>query len=316
MAIRRPLKLDKGSGDLRDFTVDEVDTIVDEVIRQYGLSPAVALTINQGSGNLTQLTETRAIAGAIASSTTAVPPTAPATSTITVAYNNTVQTITNQTFPYRTGTNWGNFSYPVYKTSTNDIRAMDAIDVYDTFITPALNRLVESSTESYAQAGTYFISTNQSESGSTQVGAAPVAADTNADIVAFATGSLPETLDQPSTVNRFWLHRVDPVSEFSYTAPVSMRLNDCDLQITPRSTFGEMIQALVNHYASTKLRYNFYASSDTSFGNARGTGITDTYTTGSLTRYDYVYGSTYYAQNVPTGTPSVQSTHFLRIGLI
>jgi len=316
MAVRRPLKLDKGSGNLRDFTVDDVDTVIDEVIRQYGLSPSVALTINQGNGNLNQLTETRAIAGAIASSTTATPPSAPPTSTTTVAYNNTVQTITNQTFPYRTGTNWGNFSYPVYRTSTNDIRAMDATDVYDTFISPALNKLVLASTEPYAQAGTYFISTNQSEPDATQIGSAPVAADTNADIAAFASGSLPETLDQPTTVNRFWLHRVDPVAEFDYIAPVSMRLNDCDLQITPRATFGEMMQALVNHYASTTLRYQYYVSTDTSFGNARGTGITDTYTTGSLTRYDYVYGSTYYAQNVPSGTPTVQSTYFLRIGLI
>lgn len=316
MAVRRPLKLDKGSGNLRDFTAIEVETIIDEVIRQYGQSPSVALTINQGNGNLNQLTEQRAIAGAVAVSSSGTPSSAPPTSTTTVAYNNTVQTITNQTFPYRTGTNWSNFSYPVYRTSTNDIRAMDATDVYDTFISPALNKLVLASTTSEDQAGTYFISTSQTESGATQVGSAPVAADTNADIVAFASGALPETLDQPSTINRFWLHRIDPVTAFDYTAPVSMRLNDCDLQITPKTIFGEMMQALINHYASTTLRYEFYVSTDITFGNARGTGITDTYTTGSLTRFDQDGASTYYAQNVPSGTPTVQSTYFLRVGLI
>ena len=313
MAIRRPLKLD--SGNLKDFTVAEMDSVVDEIVRQYGQSPSIALTINQGNGNLTQLGDTRAIAGALATGSSPWPSSDPA-STTSVTYNNTVQTITSQTFPYRTGTNWANFSYPVYRTATGHIQAMDPTDIFDTFMTPTLAKLSLGTTTAEGQAGTYFISTNQTESGATQIGSAPVAVDTNADITAFASGSLPETQDQPTTANQFWLHRIDPVSDVDFIAPVSLKIDTSDLQTMPKVTFGQMAQALINHYASTTLRYNYYVSTDTSFGNARGTGITDTYTTGSTERYEQPNSSTYYSQTVPSGTPTVQSTHFLRVGLI
>lgn len=313
MAIRRPLKLD--SGNLKDFTSAEMDSIVDEIVRQYGQNPSIALTINQGNGNLTQLGDTRSTAGALASGGAPWPSSNP-TSTTTVTYNNTVQTIGSQTFPYRTATNWANFSYPVYRTELGHIQAMDPTDMLDTFMTPTLAKLSLGTTTSEGQAGTYFISTNQTESGATQIGSAPVAADTNADITAFSSGSLPEAQDQPTTVNQFWLHRVDPVSSVDFEAPVSLKIDTSDLQTMPKITFGEMMQALINHYASTTLRYDYYISTNTTFGNARGTGITDTYTTGSTERYEQPNSTTYYSQTVPSGTPTVQSTYFLRVGLI
>ena len=313
MAIRRPLKID--SGNLKDLSSAEMDLIIDEIIRQYGLSPSVALTVNQGNGNLNTLTETRAVAGALASGGSAFP-TADPTSTISVNFDNTVQTITNQNIPYRTGTNYQNYSYPVYRTATNDIQAMTATDMFDTFMSPVITKLTLGSTTSEGQAGTFFISTNQSETGATKIGSLPVAADTNADTIAFGSGTLPEAIDQSVSVSNFWLHQIDPVDGVSFIAPVGIKRDTSDLISTPRVDFGLMVQDLIKYYASAAIRYNYYISTDTSFGVSRGTGITDTFTTDFITRYDQPYVSTYYAQNVPSGTPTVQSTHFLRVGTI
>ena len=313
MAIRRPLKLH--SGNLRDMTTTDVDLIIDEVIRQYGQSPSVELTVNAGNGNLNPLTENRATAGAMATGTSPWP-TADPTSLTTVTYENTVQSLNNTTFPYRTGKVYSNYSYPIYRNASGNIQSMNKTDVYDTFIAPALAKLVLSSTTQEDQAGTYFISTNASESGATQVSTTPIAADTNADIAAFSVGSLPETLDQSVGVNNFFLHRIDAVAGVNYINPVTMKLDTNDLIATPKTHFGTMMQDLINHHAAQTIRYNYFVSTNTTFGVARGTGITDTYTTGSTTRFEQPAPNTYYAQNVPSGTPTVQSTFFLRIGTV
>lgn len=314
MAIRRPLKLD-ASGNLRDMTSAEVDLIVDETIRLYGTDPSVTLSVSSGSGNLNTLSESRSVAGALAESLSGFPPVPDPTSLLTVNYNNTAQTIGSTNFPHRGTKVYENYSYPVYRTALGHIQAMSKTDIYDTFIQPAINRLVLSSTTT-SQAGTYFISTSTSESGATLVSSTPVAVDTNADIAAFATGTLPEYFDQPTTVTSFYLHRINSGSVVNYTPPVTLKIDTTDFIAAPKISFQAMLLDLVKYHAASTIRYNYYISTNTSFGVARGTGITDTYTTGSTIRYEFVYGSVYYAQSVPAGTPTAQSVHYLRIGTI
>ena len=313
MAVRRPVKL--VSGNLRDMTSVEVDSLVDECIRLYGLTPSVSLLYDNGNGTLNSISESRSVAGALA--TGSVPwPTPDATELTTVTYDNVVEQLTNTSFPYRTSQVYENFSYPIYRTTAGELRAMDAADMYDTFMSPAIQSLALSNTTPEGQAGTYFMSTSNSETDATLVSPFPIATDTNADIAAFASGSLPETIDQSTTATNFYLHRVDSVLEFNYDVPMSLKRDTSDLQVTPRSQFQTMMQDLIQYYAAQTIRYNFYISTDTSFGVARGTGITDTYTSGSTTRYEQPDPTTYYAQNVPSGTPTVQKTTFLRIGTI
>lgn len=313
MAVRRPLKL--VSGNFREMTTSEVNLIVDEVIRLYGTSPSVELSVDAGNGNISVLSEIRSTAGSLASGP-APWPSADPTSTTSVDYNNTVQSISSLTFPYRTGRSYENFSYPIYRTATDNLQAMNATDAYDTFILPALNRLVLSSTTSESQAGTYFISTSTSETDATLVSNTPIASDTNADIAAFGAGSLPETIDQSTTATNFYLHRIDPVSQVSFDVPVSIKRDTSDMQVIQKTVFQTMMENMIDYYAAQAIRYNYYISTDTSFGQIRGTGITDTYTTDSTTRYEQPDPTTYYAQNVPSGTPTVQKTSFLRIGTI
>lgn len=330
MAYRRPLKLD--GGNLRSMSSAEVNLIVDETIRLYGNDPSITMAVDVGNGNLAPIIEYRLTAGPLATSSGPTPPADPA-DYISVTYDNTYSigndatALTNfynsefgGTFPKRQTMSSGvyaNFSYPVYLTGSGDIQAMNATDVYDTFIIPALQKLVLGTTTSSGQAGTYFISTSTSETDATLVSATPVAVDTTADISAFASGSLPETDDQPTTINSFYLHRVDPVAGVDYVPPVVMKINESNLQACPAGSFQPMFSDLIRYAALSNIRYQYYPSGSSPAGfNTRGTGITDTYTGTYTTRYEQPNATTYYAQSVPTGTPTVQTTQFLNIGTI
>ena len=315
----------------------EVNLIVDEVIRLYGNDPSVTMAVDVGNGNLASITEYRLTAGPLATSSGPTPPADPADFT-SVTYNNTYSIGSDATalanfytsefggtFPKRQTMSSGvysNFSYPVYLTGSGDIQAMNANDVYDTFMAPALEKLRLGTTTSEGQAGTYFISTNTSETDATLVSATPVAVDTTADTSAFASGSLPETDDQPITINSFYLHRINPVTDVDYVPPVVIKINESNLQACPASSFQPMFSDLIRFFAALDgndraLRYQYYPSGSSPAGyNTRGTGITDTYTNNYTTRYEQPNATTYYAQNVPTGTPTVQTTQFLNIGFV
>jgi hypothetical protein len=322
MAYRRPLKLD--GGNLRAMSSAEVNLIVDEVVRLYGNDPSVTIEVNPGNGNLTTLTDYRLTAGPVATSSSPSPSADPADFT-TVTYDNTVQSIASLSFPYRTSTAYQNHSYPVYLTGSGDIQAMSKTDIYDTFISPALQKLVLGTTTSEGQAGTYFLSTNTSESDASLVSSTPVAVDTTADISAFNSGNLPEDDDQSITINSFYLHRIDPIADVDYIPPVSIVINENNLQACPSSAFRPMLSDLVRYHAAntagSSIRYDYYLSGSSPAGfNIRGTGITDTYTSSSVERLDQnapnPNATIYYAQNVPSGTPTVQTTHFLNIGFV
>ena len=87
---------------------------------------------------------------------------------------------------------------------------MSLTDFKDTIIHPAIN-LLASGTVSATAAGTYHISTSASVSGSTEVSGAntPVFIDTRADTSAYSAGSIPETQDQPTTIQNYYLQRID-----------------------------------------------------------------------------------------------------------
>ena len=340
MAYRRPLKLD--GGNFRAMSSAEVNLIVDEIIRQYGNDPSVTLTVDPGNGNLATYTDYRLTAGPMTTSSspiTAGPGAADPADFTSVAYDNTYQfaldptevvNFVNSEFggthPNRqsmSGGIYSNFSYPVYLTGSGDIQAMNATDMYDTFMVPALEKLILGTTTSEGQAGTYFISTSTSETDATLVSATPVAIDTKADIAAFASGGLPEADDQPVTVNSFYLHRIDPVAGVDYVPPLCIKIDENNLQAFPAASFQPMVQDLIRYHAifttGTAIRYQYYFTSPAGY-NTRGTGITDTYDNTYTVRLDQnapnPNATAYYAQMVPSGTPTVQTTQFLNIGFV
>jgi len=305
MAVRTPLYND--SGNIRQMTSAMVDEIVDQVVYQYSLNPGVSLSVVSSGGSVGTINDTRLQAGAFSSSATSTPSegTTAEPSTVTVNYSKIDQTDATHTPTADTGKLW-----PIYYNSSNQIQAMSITDVRDTFLHPAIDLLVSGSTGTQ-QGGTYQISTSTSVSGSTLVSSTPVFQDTRANTSLYTSSGIPETLDQPTTITSYYLHKITG-SDTSYTLPFFINA-DNNIQIFAEATFESLLQEWIRHTAAAstdgyRLSYSYTT------GNNRGTGMTDTKLDGSgnyQTRF--VNANDYRAQEFPNGTAQTQNTYYLKI---
>ena len=307
MAVRKPLF--NSSNNLQEMTTTQVAEIVDQVAYQYGSDPSVTLSVVSSSGNLGTLSDTRLQAGAQSTSTTAFPSEATTAepSTVTVNYSKISSSNASVSTPTAdTGKTW-----PVYYTDTGEIRAMSITDVKDTFIHPAIDQLVSGSTTTQ-QAGTYQISTSTSVTGNTLVSSTPVFTDTRANTSAYTASGIPETLDQPTTLQNYYLHKIDNGSSPTYTSPMFIDSSN-DIKEFATGTF----EALLKEW----IRYTAVSSTDGytivygySSGNNRGSGMGDTRLNGSgnyQTRF--VNTNDYRAQEFPNGSATTVNTYYLKI---
>ena len=305
MAVRTPLYND--SGNIKQMTSAMVDEIVDQVVYQYSLNPGVSLSVVSSGGSLGTLSDTRLQAGAMSSSATGTPSegTTAEPSTVTSNYSKIEQTDATHTPTADTGKLW-----PIYYNASNQIQAMSITDVKDTFLHPAIDLLVSGSTGTQ-QGGTYQISTSTSVSGSTLVSSTAVFSDTRADTSLYTAGGIPETLDQPTTITNYYLHKITG-SDTSYTLPFFINA-DNNIQIYTEATFESLLQEWIRHTAAAstdgyRLSYSYTT------GNNRGTGMTDTRLDGSgnyQTRF--VNANDYRAQEFPNGSPQTINTYYLRL---
>jgi hypothetical protein len=242
----------------------------------------------------------------------------------------------SNTFPHknRSSSSYQNYSYPVHYNPAaapdGAIQAMSWVDMLDTFIAPALTRLASGTTVPADNAGTYFVSTATSETDATLVSSTPIAKDTISDYAAFAAGDLPEVTDQPDAAETNWyLHRVDPAAEGPVPLPVIMFGDDSNFRTLDKPKFRDMLLDLIQYFAwdpangtSTAIRYQYGTSAYLTGQsmNQRGSGITDSYVSTYFERTGQnapnPNATAYYSQQVPYGTPTVQSTNFLGIGLL
>ena len=310
MAVRAPLK--NNSGNLQEMSTTEVNELVDQIVYQYSLNPSVSLSVVSSSGTLSAITDTRLQAGAMSQSATAFPSEATTAepSVVTVTYDKISETRASVTPTSDTGITW-----PVYYTSSGAIQAMSLTDVKDTFLHPAID-LLSSGSITTQQAGTYHINTSTSVTGSTEVSGANTAVfvDTRANVGAYAAAEIEETLDQPTTITSYYLHKVTG-SDTSYTLPMSIDGSN-NLQIYPEATFESLIQEWIRYTAASStdgysLSYNIGTSGS---GNTRGSGIADTRLNGSGNyQTNQVNADDYRAQEFPNGTATTIATYFLRI---
>jgi len=308
MAVRTPLIND--SGNVKEMSSAQVDEIVDQVVYQYSLNPSVALSVVGSGGNLSSIDDTRLQAGAASTSATAFPSEATTAepSTVTVSYDRLNSTNASVTPTTDTGKTW-----PAYYNASGHIQAMSLQDVKDTFLHPAID-LLTASTTTTQQAGTYTISTSISLAGATNVSATPIYQDTRADTSLYTAGGIGETLDQPTTITSYYLHRIDG-SDTSYTVPFYINASN-HLQEFDAATFESLIQGWIRYTAASSTDgYSISYSIGTSgSGNTRGTAIVDTKLNGSgnyQTRF--VNDDDYRAQEFPNGTPTTISTYNLYI---
>jgi len=310
MAVRKPLY--EVSGNLREMSTAMVDSIVDQVIYQYSLNPSVALSVVSSGGNLGTITDTRKQAGSYSTSTTAFPTEATTAepSTVTVSYSKINQTTATITPTTDTGKTW-----PSYYNASGQIQAMNLQDVKDTFLHPAID-LLTAATTTTQQAGTYFISSSSSVAGATEVSGSATAifTDTRADTSLYTAGGIPETLDQPTTITNYYLHRVNG-SAPSFTLPYYVNASNNIQQFTS-ATFDSLLQEWIRYTAASSadgysISYNLGTSGS---GNTRGSGMGDTILNGSG-NYQQLFVNTddYRAQEFPDGTTVTANTYYLRI---
>ena len=308
MAVRTPLIND--SGNIKEMTSTQVDEIVDQVVYQYSLNPGVTLSVVGSGGNLSSISDTRLQAGAASTSTTGFPSEATTAepSTVTVNYQRLNSANASLTPTADTGKTW-----PAYYNSSGQIQAMNLQDVKDTFLHPAIDLLTAGSTTTQ-QAGTYTIATSTTLSGATNVSTTPIFSDTRADTTLYTAGGIGETLDQPTTITNYYLHRIDG-SNTSYTAPFFINASN-HLQEFDTTTFNSLLQEWIRYTAasSTDGYAISYSLGTSGSGNTRGSGIVDTKLNGSgnyQTRF--VNADDYRAQEFPNGTPTTINTYNLRI---
>ena len=306
MAVRAPLYYN-GSNQIQEMTTSMVDDIVDQIVYQYSLNPSVSLSVVSSGGSLGTLNDTRLQAGG---STTRIDRFATEgetaePSTVTVNYSKIDQSTASITPTTDTGKTW-----PVYYNSSGQIQAMNLADVKDTFLHPAIDLLVSGSTGTQ-QAGTYHINTSTSVTGSTLVSATAVFTDTRANPSAYTASGIPETQDQPTTIQNYYLHRVDG-SDTSYTLPLLIDSSD-QLQTYPEATFESLTQEWIRYTAASSTD-GYSISYSYSSGTNRGSGMGDTRLNGSgdyQTRF--VNTNDYRAQEFPNGTATTINTYYLKI---
>ena len=321
MAVRRPLY--NNSGNIQEMSDAMIDDIIQFCIFKHQTSLPVSLSVDSSNtGNLSDITDSRLQAGAQSTSASAFPneATTAEPSVVNVTWNRITQTVSSV---HNTLTADDGKRYPVYFDSQNNIQAMNAQDMKDTFIHPAFDIIFSTDTTTQ-QAGTYYISTSTTPGTGTNrsvlVSSNPVYTDTRADTSAYTAGSIPETQDQPTNITSYYLHRNDFASNPvpSMTLPLYIR-GDNDLQEYPTTgfpTFDQLIENFMGHTAGYStdgytLRYEI----GTSTANyTKGSGIADTRLNGSgnyQTRF--VNADDYRAQEFPDGSPTTINTYYLRV---
>ena len=236
-------------------------------------------------------------------STTAEPGTA------TVSFDRVNQTKASVSPTTDTGTTW-----PVYVNGDNDLQAMSLADIKDTFLHPAVDKLI-SGTESATTSGTYTITTSSTAASNyTVVSTDAVFIDTRANTGAYSSSGIPETLDQPTTVTSYFLHKRDAVATTPSRMPVFIN-SDNDLQTFVESTIDGLFTEWIRETAAEssdgyQISYTIETSGS---GNTRGTAMVNTKLDGSGNYQTLQSGDDYRAQEFPNCTAQTISTYNLRI---
>ena len=316
MTVRAPLKY-VDANTLQEMSTAEVTAWVNHICYLYGGSPSVTLTVDTGSAqNLQAMSDTRLQAGATSTAVDGTPSegTTAEPSTVTVTYDRVAQSYAGINPTSDTGTTW-----PVYfDTSSKSIIAMPIADIKDTFLHPAIDKLISGS-ESDTTAGTYTITNSSTAAtGYTNISSNAVFTDTRADTSAYSAAGIPETLDQPTTITNYFLHRRNQGSDGFASLATPLIIADSGQTLTAQTTEG-VIEGLFTEWiretaSESADGYKIVYSMGTSGGNTRGTAMVDTRLNGSGNYQTLNPGlDDYRAQEFPNGSAVTITTYNLRI---
>ena len=315
MTARSPLYVDDNN-DLVEMTAAQIVEVQERAIYHYGTSPTAVISQVSGSGALVDaMVDTRTKAGAtsqnssafVAEGTTAEP------ATVTVSYDkiNLAYTAAGSAIGETSDTGT---TFPVYyDNSSGSILAMSLTDLQDTFLHPAIDLMI-SGTESANTAGTYTITDSATAATNyTNVSDTAVFINTIANASAYTAGGIPETLDQPTTVTSYFLHRRDAAASTPSQMPVVIDSAN-NLQEMSNSTIDTLIGNWLRKTAAhSGDGYKVTYASATSGGNTRGTAMIDTKLNGSGSYLTRQVSDDYRSQEMPNGSAATITTYNLRI---
>jgi hypothetical protein len=290
-----------------------ISNIIDLAVYQYSLNPSVTLSVSGSGGNLTSINDTRLQAGAYSTNVSSFPSEATTAepSIVTVAYQRITKTNASVTPTSDTGK-----TFPLYYTSGGNLQHMSVTDFRDTFIHPAIDKLILGTTTTL-QGGTYFVSTTTSVSGATLVSSTPIFVDTRANTSLYTAAGIPETLDQPTTITSYYLHRINGSSITLTQVPLYADASNNIKQFS-QAEISSLLAEYVRQSASAsslgyQITYNIGAT-----GNTRGSAIINTILTGGSGNYQTFQAGAddYRAQEFPDGTPNTANTYTFRINKV
>ena len=320
MAAQVPLYINS-LNELQRMTSAQVSVIAENAGYQYALNPSATLEVvgNAGVDSIGDMVDTRRTAGSATSqsggyASEAATPDTGSTSTTYSTVRQVNQSVSQPTSNTKT--------FPVYVNALNELQCMTETDFIDTFISPALTGMTGSS--NYRGAYT-VLAGNVSIPGYVQVSAQPIFTDTRANPASYTSGGIPEALDQPITIQSYYLYLYGglvPSGSDDYISTMPIYADaDNNLRRYTKAEFDTLLSNYARYAAvgASGQQLN-YSISTGATGNIRGTGIADTtldgtsaegYTQGA---YSYGGGGNYYAtQEFPTGSPTTNNTYYLKL---
>jgi len=302
MAVRNPLKI-YGTG-LQEMSSANIDTIIWRMVYLYFTDPSVTLSVVSTNGNLASMYDTRMSAGASLSSVSSFHPESSTAEpgNVSVEYDKITQTLQTAGVPSDTS----NIRFPIYQSGGN-IHAMTLTDMYETFAQDAVDTIM-------AQLP-YKIHTHVvPPTGYSLVSSTPVFSNTIANVSAYSYGSIPEAVDQPTTVTNYYLNvktGVTPSSSIGLMyidASQNVReYTQAQLDVVLKELIRYACRDLTNH----KLR--FITSLNGNTETVLGSGLTNTKLDGDGNyQQRYVNTDDYRTQEFPNGTSTATHTYYLK----
>ena len=280
----------------------------------YASGPTAVLTVSSSSaGDLAAMSDTRKQAGVASdiSNSAFVPESITSEpTTVTVSYDRVDNTYTTSGIGQTAD---GGITMPVYYDGSGGIVAMNLTDFKDTFVEPAIDLMI-AGTESNNTGGTYTVTTSSTAAtGYTNVSTTAIFTDTRADTSLYTAGGIPESLDQPSTITNYFLHRRNGADS---TPSRNLLLIDSDSNLiegvtsTMKNLIGNWIRFDTANTSGQKIVYTMA----TSGGATRGTAIVDTRLNGDGNYQTRLVNQDHYrSQEFPDGSPETITTYNLRI---
>ena len=320
MAAQVPLYINS-LNEWQRMTSAQVSVIAENAGYQYALNPSATLEVvgNAGVDSIGDMVDTRRTAGSATSqsggyASEAATPDTGSTSTKYSTVRQVNQSVSQPTSNTKT--------FPVYVNALNELQCMTETDFIDTFISPALTGMTGSS--NYRGAYT-VLAGNVSIPGYVQVSAQPIFTDTRANPASYTSGGIPEALDQPITIQSYYLYLYGglvPSGSDDYISTMPIYADaDNNLRRYTKAEFDTLLSNYARYAAvgASGQQLN-YSISTGATGNIRGTGMADTtldgtsaegYTQGA---YSYSGSGNYYAtQEFPTGSPTTNNTYYLKL---